>query len=135
MLRMERPVERRQMENTITLINIVFLMLIFFLIAGTIAPGSPPDLNTVKTTEAEDARQEMMLGVRNDGTLVYEGAEITAAAYAALARQGAARQNQEPVIRILPDRDLPATRLLEIVSELHGASGAKTIILSERAKK
>lgn len=135
MLRMERPVRPRQMENTITLINIVFLMLIFFLIAGTIAPTAAPKVNAIKTSQAEEAQQESMLGIRLDGTLVYEGKDITPEAYAALASEEAEGSGEEPVIRVLPDQDLPAKTLLDVVSALHEASGAKIIVYSERARQ
>ncbi|MEP4474200.1 MAG: biopolymer transporter ExbD, partial [Lentilitoribacter sp.] len=36
-MRLERRHKQKQQENTIPLINVVFLMLVFFLIAGTIA--------------------------------------------------------------------------------------------------
>ncbi|MCO6185255.1 biopolymer transporter ExbD [Rhizobium sp. L1K21] len=122
------------MENTITLINIVFLMLIFFLIAGTIAPTAAPEVEAIKTSEAEEAQQEKMLGIRVDGTMIYEGRETTAEAYLAALNAEATDAGEEPVIRLLPDRALPATELLDIVSTLHEAGGGKIVVFSERAQ-
>ena len=134
MLRMVRPRKSRQMENTIALINIVFLMLIFFLIAGTIAPSVAPEVSAVKTSKAEATEPDEMLGLRADGTLIHRGEVTTPEAYAEWLKAGASGNGAEPEIRLLPDRELPADKLLETVSDLSAASGARIVIISERAR-
>ena len=50
---MRRIVRRKKGEPTIALINIVFLMLIFFLVAGTLAQPLDGDLELVETSDLE----------------------------------------------------------------------------------
>ena len=47
------PYQRRRADPTITLINVVFLMLMFFLVAGTIAAPPPADLRLVQLAQAD----------------------------------------------------------------------------------
>ncbi len=65
-------------ENTIPLINIVFLMLIFFLIAGTVAPPVSKDLDPATSDDlplmppAANALQ-----ILADGSLLHHGETLT----------------------------------------------------------
>jgi len=107
---------RNRAEPTIALINIVFLMLIFFLIAGSLAP--PPDadvalvaLNEITTEPPSDA-----LVMLADGSLRHaEQMPTSEAARAEFA--GAAR------VRILPDRAALATDLVALAQGLRAAGG------------
>lgn len=129
-MQIERPRKSRQMENTIALINIVFLILVFFMIAGTIAPASAPMVKAITTIDAEATSHSTMLGVNVEGVLIYQGQEISAQAYVA----GIANQSEESQeIRLFPDRDLPAVKLLDTLATLKDAGGQNIIIISERA--
>ncbi|TVP99174.1 MAG: biopolymer transporter ExbD [Roseinatronobacter sp.] len=116
---------RNRAEPTIALINIVFLMLIFFLIAGSLAP--PPDadvalvaLNEITTEPPSDA-----LVMLADGSLRHAGQMLTSeAAIAEFA--GAAR------VRLLPDRAAPATDLVALAQGLRAAGVAELVIVTER---
>jgi len=74
------PAPRRTRDPTITLINIVFLMLIFFLIAGTIAPPLDPGLELVDTSGLEGREPPDALVLLKDGTLSFRGAPTDLAA-------------------------------------------------------
>ena len=50
---MRRPPARPERDSTIALINIVFLMLIFFLVAGTLAQPLDPGLTLVRSADLE----------------------------------------------------------------------------------
>ena len=103
-------------EPTIALINIVFLMLIFFLIAGTLAPPLEPGVTLVRVAGLEPAPPPDALVIHADGHLTHAGRPATLAAFAAT---GAA-------LGILPDRDLPARELIRIAVELR-ALGAQSV--------
>ena len=47
------PSLARPKEPTIALINVVFLMLVFFMIAGTLAPPLDPDLSLIKAEDLD----------------------------------------------------------------------------------
>jgi biopolymer transport protein ExbD len=123
MIRAATP--RRSRDSTIPLINVVFLMLIFFLIAGTLAPPLDPDLKLVETSDLEGREPPDALVLRADGTLSFRGTAVDPADYMA-------GQETGPV-RIVPDRDVPATRLIEIAGTLRRLGATSVILVTERA--
>jgi biopolymer transport protein ExbD len=90
----DRSTRRRDAGDTfVPLINIVFLLLIFFLLSATIAPPDPLDVTLPEAQiVANDApASENTLHVSLDGTLVFGNLRDDAALAAAVARaeQGA----------------------------------------------
>ena len=125
-MRRARGTSRR--EPTIALINIVFLMLVFFMVAGTLAPPMDTGLNLVHTADLEGRAPPDALVIHADGTLNYRGAVLLSAA-AYLPR----REDQtQPDIRVVPDRDLPAHDLVRIARELRDAGAGRIMIVTER---
>ena len=119
----------RKTEPTIALINIVFLMLVFFLVAGTLAQPLDPQLSLIKTRDLEGREPPDALLLHPDGRLTYRGADVADAQtfMAALSAQA------HDTIRIVPDRDAPAADLVATAHALR-AAGAKTVlIVTERA--
>ena len=63
-------------EPTIALINIVFLMLVFFMVAGALAPPLDPALTLVKTADLDTVPPPDALVVHPDGRLAYRGEDV-----------------------------------------------------------
>jgi biopolymer transport protein ExbD len=118
-------------EPTIALINIVFLMLIFFMIAGTLAPTLDPNLKLIRAAELEGREPPDTLIIHADGQMSMRGDPIGTVAdfFAAL------DPAQQHTVRIVPDRMLPATDLVRFASDLRAAGAEKVMIISERALK
>ncbi|MFP4405594.1 ExbD/TolR family protein [Rhodosalinus sp.] len=114
-------------EPTIALINIVFLMLVFFLVAGTVAQPLDPDLRLVRTNELEGAAPPDALVLHPDGRMSYRGTD-TASAEAFMAARGDAGGT----VRLVPDRDLPAARLVEVGAALRAAGAERVLVVTER---
>ncbi len=133
-MRLPPPPKRNPQESTITLINVVFLMLIFFLIAGTLTPPLDKDVSLITTSQSDQAEPPDALFVTAEGLMRTRGVEVTAEAYVASARQMQLLLPEDPVtVKIAADRDLPATRLIEIVGELRDAGAARVSVVTERA--
>ena len=74
----ETPARRMSDEGIVPLINVVFLLLIFFLIAGTMTPPPPLPLDPVTTRESPASRSpSALLFVASDGMLAYRGEPVT----------------------------------------------------------
>lgn len=116
-------------EPTIALINIVFLMLIFFMIAGTLAPALDPDLNLIHAADLEGREPPDTLIIHADGQMSMRGAPIATAA----AFFETLDPESQKTVRIVPDRLLPAKDLVRIATSLRAAGAEKVIIVSERA--
>ena len=116
--------KRRTRDSTIALINVIFLMLIFFLLTGTIAPPLDRDLQLVDTSGLEGREPPDALVLRKDGTLSFRGIPTDLESY----MEG--REN-DPV-RIVPDRDVPGARLIEVTGTLRRLGAPSVFLVTER---
>lgn len=125
---MRRRPERSRREPTIALINIVFLMLVFFMVAGTLAQPLERDLKLIRTKDLEGRAPPDALVINQDATLHYQGTQILSPA-AFMQRQ---EDREAPEIRLIPDRDLPAGDLVRITRELRRAGAGRVLLVTER---
>lgn len=125
-MRKARTSSRR--EPTIALINIVFLMLVFFMVAGTLAQPLDRDLSLVRTADLDGRPPPDTLVVHPDGRMSFRGEDI-ASAEDFLARRG---EEERDVVRVVPDRALPAQTLVDLARDLRGAGAQRVVIVTER---
>ncbi|QIG78755.1 ExbD/TolR family protein [Stakelama tenebrarum] len=117
---------RTRADPTVSLINIVFLILIFFMVAGTLAKLPQREIALVESRGLECCAPPDALGVSRDGALHFNGRRYaTVAAYLAVIEPG------EGPLRILPDRRLPARELLTILARLRAAGAEKIVLLTQ----
>ncbi|MEP2922420.1 biopolymer transporter ExbD [Sulfitobacter sp.] len=116
-------------EPTIALINIVFLMLVFFMVAGTLAQPLDPALTLVKTRDLEGRSPPDALVVHPDGRIAYRGADQSdvAAFIADLSEE------ERAVVRLVPDRALPAEKLVTLTRDLRAAGAERVVLVTERS--
>jgi biopolymer transport protein ExbD len=122
---MRRAVPRRKPEPVIALINVVFLMLIFFLVAGTVAPPLDSDLTLATGDDLEGRAPPDALVLLADGSLLFRGAATDPAAYVA-------ERGMDAVARLVPDRAAEASRLMEITLALRAAGAPSVMVVAER---
>lgn len=131
-------------ENTIALINIVFLMLIFFLIAGSLTPPLDPDVDLIDTTDARPVDPPLALFVTSTGELRYQGETVAVSAFVSrlqdegqpvIVSPADAALSQGPAVRLAADGALPATRLVEVIDELKQAGAGSITIVTVRKLK
>lgn len=113
----------RKREPTIALINVVFLLLVFFLIAGTLAPPLDNRLTLIKTADLEAAPPPDGVVILSDGTLLKSGDIVTIEDIVA----------DGGVVRIVPDRELPAAKLVQIGRQLRSGGIEEVVIITEQA--
>ncbi len=123
MIRTVRPSRRR--DSTIPLINVVFLMLIFFLIAGTVAPPLDPDLELVDTAELEGRDPPDALVLTQNGELTYRGVPTDPETYM--------NSHDDGPVRIVPDRNVPGQRLIEVTGALRRLGAPSVYLVTEQA--
>jgi biopolymer transport protein ExbD len=118
------PFARRRPEPVIGLINVVFLMLVFFLIAGAVTTPLDHEIRLVQLDAAGAPPPPDVLALTAAGTLRASGAETTVTAFLA------ARDPVAPV-RLMPDRDAPAARLVEVTRALRAGGAERVIVVTE----
>lgn len=114
-------------EPTITLINIVFLLLVFFVVAGTLAPPIDRDVTLVSTADLPPEAPPDALVLHADGRMTWRGAETTVDAFLAAAPPGMAARP-----RVVPDRAVPAAALIRLGQEFRSAGAETVVIVTER---
>jgi len=127
MVRLKQAETPRKGEPTIALINIVFLMLIFFLIAGAIAPPLSPEVKSVTSSKSPPAAPPEALSVSKDGRFFWWAEEVQLDDWLRTAKI-----SEDKPLRIMADRELPATNLLAIVEQLKAAGHIKIVLITER---
>ena len=101
-----------------------FVMLIFFLIAGTVAPPLEPDLQLVDTKGLEGREPPDALVLSKDGTLSFRGTPTDPASF----MDG----HLEGPVRIVPDRNVPAPRLIEVTGALRRLGASSVFLVTEQ---
>lgn len=118
------PRSRRTSEdNVLPLINIVFLLLIFFLLTATVAPPDPLEVSPPESGGGTRAEQAGVLYLSADGRLAFEGARGEAV-FDAITARGA----EAPPLMIRADRAVPGDALARLLARL-GRAGAGPVRL------
>lgn len=110
------PPKRRQTGSDaqiVPMINVVFLLLIFFLMTAQIAPPDPIDVTVPDASTAEQSKRPDVLYIGADGSLAYgdiRGPLSLAASSKALKEQ----------LEIRADGALPANVLTSVLRDLAG---------------
>jgi biopolymer transport protein ExbD len=119
-----RRVER---EPTIALINIVFLILIFFMVAGSLAQTPKAAFEFVSSSNLECCAPGDTLTVSSAGELAFNGA-----AYDDIGQLLSDHPELRRVTRLIPAKTLPAERLLEILKSLRESGVERLVLVTER---
>ncbi|QFS83640.1 Biopolymer transport protein ExbD/TolR [Roseivivax sp. THAF40] len=119
-----RP-RRRSREAVVPMINVVFLLLVFFLLTAQIAPVAPFEV-TLPEAEAEETAQTapLPLFVATDGRLSHGDLRGDAALAAAVAAGP---------VRLEADTRLPAQALAKLLARLTEAGAEEVITIATRA--
>lgn len=108
--------KKQSEENLIPLINIVFLILIFFLITTVIRPFSAKDIELAQAVKNEKLNKVVhSLVIDKEGALQVNGEATTVEALpSAFASEG----DEKRTVNVIADKELAADKLLEIVGHL-----------------
>ena len=128
-MRLHRTYSNQHKENTIPLINVVFLMLVFFLIAGTIAPSNDKDINPVTALLERQTPPKEAISMREDGTLYFQGS-----VFDILAPLPSLLADKDHLI-IYPDQKASAQIFAKKIAELKTITGKPISVLIERKTK
>jgi biopolymer transport protein ExbD len=109
-------------ESIVPMINVVFLLLIFFLMTAQITPPDPFDVTPPDSDAETPAEGQMILYVSSEGDLAFAGHEGDAV-FDALSRLG---ENTPLMIRA--DKAVEASRIAALLPRL-AAQGVRNVKL------
>ncbi|MDD7910139.1 biopolymer transporter ExbD [Pseudovibrio exalbescens] len=128
-MRLKTTKKKSAFESTIPLINIVFLMLIFFMVAGTIDTDVARDIHPPQVSgEDERDRVANALVIDEEGIFHFQDAVIAPEDLAAVVDQG-----EEQSLLIIADKKLKGTELTAMLKDLKAAGIQKIELVTVRA--
>ncbi|MCW2307686.1 ExbD/TolR family protein [Rhodobium gokarnense] len=128
-MKIARPQRRTPPDNTVPLINIVFLMLIFFLFAGTVSRDDAAGIDPPQSiAEDERIRSTGALVVNEEGIVTRNGEPVALESLDANALVDNAEGGR---LMIAADGRLPADRLKQMLARLNG-SGREIVLITRR---
>ena len=108
------PKPRRDSEPALPMINVVFLLLVFFLMSAQIVTPPPVEVMPPETRHGESARSDLYFHISRDGIAGFSG-ETGDAAWAALAPSG---DGDKTLLVIRADAALPAQELARVLGKV-----------------
>lgn len=127
-MQFDRPTPPRPArENIVPMINVVFLLLIFFLMTAQIAPPDPFEVTPPASDADTPAEGPAVLHVAADGALAY-GTARDGEVWAALT----ADRPEGPLL-LRADGAVPADRLAGLLSQIRATGVDKVQLVTRRA--
>lgn len=117
MIKFKAKPKKDQSNSNIALINIIFLMLIFFMLAGRISAPLERDIELALSEYAPPAQFQEALIITKAGQLRYQGEDVTLTEFW---QRFSLTQSQE--IRLVVDKELRARDILTHIAQLRQLS-------------
>ena len=118
-----RPQKRQTGEPILPMINVVFLLLIFFLLSSQIAPRAPFAVALPRLETGQPSGSEALLFVAADGRLHFSGAQAEDPMTAVLAQA-----SELETLSLRADAKVPAREVVLLISKLRDA-GIRSVTL------
>lgn len=121
---------RNDDERVLPLINVVFLLLIFFMIAGQLSATDAFRVQPAESaSEGEPEAQDVLVLVAHDGRLALDGEELEAAALEAALRERVAGR-EDVRVRLKADGRARATEVVAVMERLRAAGVGRLHLLT-----
>ncbi|MBB4267045.1 ExbD/TolR family protein [Roseospira visakhapatnamensis] len=118
-------------ERILPLINVVFLLLIFFMLAGSLAAMDPFEVAPPRSTsEGLDETRDVLVLVGADGQLALDGVPVPAAAFGAALTERLGETEDAARVRLKADGQAEAGRVVAIMERLHEAGVERVVLLT-----
>ena len=130
MIDFDQQPPRRQIEPVVPLINVVFLLLVFFLLAGTLSPSDPVDVALPKG-EIDDKSTAKPISLYMEGFVWFEKKVMEAKLVPTMLSKELADVGADGVT-IKADAKAPAAELLILMEGLRAAGIEEVTLLTER---
>lgn len=117
-MHIEQPQRRRRLVSLTPLIDVIFILLIFFMLASTfvdqhIFSVDAPASSTVAAEDEPDAREPVLIKVTQHGYRL-DGKSLGKAGVIAKLRE-IAGDEQEPIVRVMPTAQAPVRAVIHLL--------------------
>lgn len=111
-MRLPQPEHKARAEAVVPMINVVFLLLVFFMMTSQIAPPAPIDITPPAADSATPARREYRLFLSAEGEAVFENRQGESA------WQAVAALDPGAPLTIVADAALPVPQLARMLTRI-----------------
>jgi biopolymer transport protein ExbD len=125
--------ERRTAElNIAPMMDMVFILLIFFIVTTSFTRETGVDVSKPKASTAkEQSRENILIGVTKEGGIHINESQVSLSVLGSVLKQYMAENSERPVI-IVADRDAPVAKIVDILDECNMAQVPKVSLSAER---
>ena len=127
-MKIDRPKPDRELVNITPLIDVVFILLVFFMLAGNIEPKDP--FSVAPAASAAEVRgdiQDFVVLVGKDGRIALNDREVSQENLMEAVREAMLIQ-PDALIQLKPDAEADAVKVIEVMEEVRNA-GAQYLVL------
>jgi biopolymer transport protein ExbD len=119
-------------QSLIPFINIIFILMVFFVVVGRIESGSDPKLNIPHSAIGQAITgKPVMMELQRDGTILLDGKTVQREGlYATL--QLVFLADRDNPLTIKADRNLPADYMLSALQLIRRAGGRNVTLVTQR---
>jgi biopolymer transport protein ExbD len=134
MIEFDEAPQRRPYESVVPLINVVFLLLIFFLLAGTLQPTDDIEVDLpVGQVDDKRASEDVILYMEADG-FVYLGDRVMGAELAAYQLRNFLDDEGIYDVSIKADENAPAHELIVLMEGLRNVGVREVNLVTEQTE-
>lgn len=127
-MRLERPKPEHELVNITPLIDVVFILLVFFMLAGSIEPKEPFFVApATSTAEIRGDVQDFVILIDKQGRVAIDERKIPRDELAGVVRDVLV-SNPGALIQLKPDAESDAVQVIEVMEAIRDA-GAQYLVL------
>lgn len=128
-LRQARSHQPSDDERVLPLINVVFLLLIFFMVAGRLAASDPFNIDPPKSGSDGQPSRELLVLVGTQSRLAVDGETVDRAGLESAVSEHLAGDG-EGLVRVKADGRVAATRVVAVMEQLRAAGAERLDLLT-----
>ena len=134
-MRIHPPAENHRTEVTIIpMVNVVFLLLIFFMLVGRIAPNDSLDISLPVSSSGQAQSDELThIAIAADGRMVLDGDELDMSALIGVVAD-MVKEDSRTRFELKADANLEANQLILVMEVLRQAGVQELALVTERAR-
>ena len=128
----QRPKSKNDDERILPLINVVFLLLIFFMITGKLTPPEPFDIDPAQSASKQPAEPAVrIILIDASGKIALNGEILDETAFkAAITTLFSSKISASQPIRLKADGRTQAKHVVEVMEWLRAAGATKLLLLT-----
>lgn len=130
----KKRARRESLIDISPMMDMVFILLIFFIVTSTFTRETGIDVTKPKASSAKElARESILIGITRQGTVHINETQVNLSSLQTILRQMMAESPDRPVI-IVSDREAPSGAIVDVLDECNIAKVRKVSISAEEGE-